>query len=304
MLKKKKIVSIIKEKKFYISLGVGIAAIFGIFSLNFIPATKNNNLVDLNEPSATDEPKEHSLSEINKPKEYVEMDNSTLEETNDEFDSILDNDALLEYDAEARLEGSIDTQDNPETTDEPAETVKPGKKKAKGNSAVTNSNQEQASQDSESDTVAVLNSDTKPLSNLKFDEEKGLLWPVNGNVILNYNAEGIVYFPTLAQYKSNPAIVIEAEVGTKVLCSTDCEVTNITNDDETGLTITTSIGNNYEVTYGQLKDITVEKGDIVKEGEVLGYVAEPTKYYVVEGSNLYYQVTEKEESVNPLLLLR
>ena len=41
-----------------------------------------------------------------------------------------------------------------------------------------------------------------------------------------------------------------------------------------------------------------------KEGDTIGKVAKPTKYYSEEGSNLYFQVMEKDKSVDPLLLLR
>ena len=53
-----------------------------------------------------------------------------------------------------------------------------------------------------------------------------------------------------------------------------------------------------------MKDVTVAEGDSVSEGQVIGKIAKPTKYYSVEGANLYYQVKQKEETVNPLVFLR
>ena len=40
---------------------------------------------------------------------------------------------------------------------------------------------------------------------LHFSEE--LLWPMEGNVIINYSMDSTVYFPTLDQYKYNPAVI-------------------------------------------------------------------------------------------------
>lgn len=55
----------------------------------------------------------------------------------------------------------------------------------------------------------------------------------------------------------------------------------------TGCTVTVDLGDGYEAVYGQLKELNFAKGDYVEAGHVLGYVGEPTKYFTVEGSNLY-----------------
>jgi murein DD-endopeptidase MepM/ murein hydrolase activator NlpD len=114
----------------------------------------------------------------------------------------------------------------------------------------------------------------------------------------------VIYFETLEQFKTNPAIIIDAEVGTEVLSAARGKITSITNEDETGITVTASIGNGYSLVYGQLEDVTVEVGDIIEEGKAIGKVAKPTKYYSVEGSNLYFQVLKDEETMNPMALLR
>ncbi len=139
---------------------------------------------------------------------------------------------------------------------------------------------------------------------LHFDQETGLLWPVKGDILIDYSAEKVVFFPTLSQYKTNPALVIASKEGESVKASAAGVVKKIENNDETGTTLTVAIGDDFQVVYGQLKDLTVKKGDEVSEGQVLGKIAKPTKYYTVEGANLYYQVKQKGETVNPLVLLR
>ena len=136
-----------------------------------------------------------------------------------------------------------------------------------------------------------------------FNEEKGLTWPVKGDVLMKFSQSNNIYFKTLAQYKSNPAIEISADEGTKVIASAAGTVTEISKDDITETMITTDIGSNYKVTYGQLTNLKVKKGDEVKEGQLLGMVAAPTKYFSEEGSNLFFQVKENGKAVDPLLLL-
>ena len=95
-----------------------------------------------------------------------------------------------------------------------------------------------------------------------------------------------------------------SKVGEDVKASAAGIVKRIEKNDETGTTVTMAIGDDFKVIYGQLKDVTVSKGDEVSEGQVIGKIAKPTKYYSVEGANLYYQVKQKGETINPLVLLR
>lgn len=154
-------------------------------------------------------------------------------------------------------------------------------------------------------TPDTVETDARPVQNkLHFDQETGLLWPVDGKVLMDYSADKVVYFKTLAQYRTNPALLISASKGDEVKASADGVVTSIITSEETGRTLTMDIGDDFSVTYGQLTDIAVQKGDHVSEGQVIGRVASPTKYYTVEGTNLYYQIKEKDETVNPMVLLR
>ena len=69
---------------------------------------------------------------------------------------------------------------------------------------------------------------------------------------------------------------------------------------QTGNTVTMDLGNGYEAVYGQLKEVPVQEGNYVEQGELVGYLSEPTKYYSVEGCNLYFQLLKDGEPVNPM----
>lgn len=55
-----------------------------------------------------------------------------------------------------------------------------------------------------------------------------------------------------------------------------------------------------EAVYGQLKELNFSVGDYVEAGHVIGYVSEPTKYYSVEGSNLYFELKKDGQPVDPV----
>ncbi len=127
-----------------------------------------------------------------------------------------------------------------------------------------------------------------------------MLWPMEGNVILNYSMDSTIYFATLDQYKYNPAVIIAGEVNNKVYSVAKGKVIGLSNNEETGCTMTVDLGDGYRAIYGQLKEPNFAVGDYVESGHVLGYVAEPTKYYSVEGSNLYFALQKDGQPVDPV----
>ncbi len=132
-----------------------------------------------------------------------------------------------------------------------------------------------------------------------FGEQDTLIWPANGDIILNYNMTNTIYFPSLNAYRCNPAIVIAAPEGAAVYAAGDGVVTAIYETRETGLTMEVALGNDYVLTYGQLKDLCFGVGNPVKRGDIIGSVAHPSPYYSVEGPNLFFKMTHEGHVVNP-----
>lgn len=135
---------------------------------------------------------------------------------------------------------------------------------------------------------------------LTFSEADSLIMPFAGNILINYSADKSVYFPTLQQYKCNPALVLEATLGEDVKAAAAGMVSRIYDDPMTGHTVVMNLGNGYELTYGQLQEVIVSEGTYVAEGEIFAQIAEPTRYYAVEGSNLYLKLTKDGVPVNPV----
>ena len=132
-----------------------------------------------------------------------------------------------------------------------------------------------------------------------YNGQDKLPWPVTGNVIIPYSMDTTVYFETLDQYQCNPAIYIKAEKGTDVKAVYGGNVTNVQKNDRYGNMIIVDIGNGYKTFYGQLENVTLKKGDTVKTGDVIGKIAEPTDYFTLEGSHLYFKMTFKGKEINP-----
>lgn len=139
---------------------------------------------------------------------------------------------------------------------------------------------------------------------LHFAEADGLLRPLEGETLLPFSMDSSIYFSTLDQYKYNPALMLQAEEGTVVAACAEGKVIDIFEDAEIGHAVTMELGDGYELTYGQLKEINVALGSYVNPGETVGEVAAPTKYFSVEGANLYLKLTADGIPVNPEGLFR
>lgn len=271
-MRQDKISKVLKSKGFYLSLLTGVLAVVVVCFVYFNTNTgnkQNNNLTDLNNNNVA----QSSEKPSDKPKG---TDNANVAKTTPKPDdgqqaNANNNDSLLEND--------IYKDPSKEETDK--ESVK------------------------KDDSVAASTNKTKAL---KLDYTgSDFAWPVSGkdsDVIIDYDVESPVLFATLKQYKCSDAIVIKSEVGTKVKSATNAKVLSIKENEETGKTVTVDLGNGYNLVYGQLKNVKVEKGDYVKAGAVIGEIAEPTMYYVVEGPNLYFKMTLNEQTVNPMYYLQ
>ncbi len=134
---------------------------------------------------------------------------------------------------------------------------------------------------------------------LAFSEADSLMMPLAGNILIDYSMDKSVYFPSLQEYTVNPGLVIGAPEGASVKAAADGMVSRIYDDVKTGKTVVMNLGNGYELTYGQLQEVTVSEGTYVPEGEVFAQVASPTRYYSVEGSNLYLKLTKDGVPVDP-----
>lgn len=140
---------------------------------------------------------------------------------------------------------------------------------------------------------------TDPLDAYSFGKSSVLMWPIAGEIVMNYSMDSTVLHKTLGTYKTNPAISIAATIGTNVGAAASGIVQSIYESEETGTTMVIAVGDGYTTTYGLLDNLSVKEGDAVAAGQVLGTVGAPTAYYVEEGPNVYFSVSKDGEAVDP-----
>ncbi len=250
------------------------AAVVGanILSSNTTKDDNNSNLVDLNElPDNVDQTQEESKVNTSAA-DNIQADNYSSEHFG--MDNVMD----------ATDEVKVEEQETNQT-------------------AVNDAAAQEQAEETKDDEVAQTTTKSSSTKALNFQAESKMSWPIAGNVLINYSMDSTVYFATLNQYKYNAALIIQGDVNSKVASAADGIVEEIYTDEETGISLKVDLGNGYKAIYGQLKEITVKQGDTVSKGSIIGYVSEPTKYYSIEGSNLFFKVTKDDTPVNPLNFL-
>ena len=123
--------------------------------------------------------------------------------------------------------------------------------------------------------------------------------PVSGEILIGYSMESSVYFATLDQYKHHPGIVYKAMEGESVNACNAGRVIDIREDAQHGQMLELDLGDGIHAIYGQLGEIEVPVGAEVAPGMKIAGVAKPTKYFSVEGTNLYFELTQDGKSIDP-----
>lgn len=169
---------------------------------------------------------------------------------------------------------------------------------AKDAAAAENESAEVAEDEPEADTEEAEMAGN--VLNAGYSSENAMSWPVRGEVIMDYSMDKTIYYPTLQEYKCNPSILIQSEEGTDVAAAFSGTVADVYHDAQLGTVVEMSLGNGYEAYYGQLENVDVAVGDTVRQGQIIGTVSTPTRFYSIEGSHLNFRVTRDGEPVDPL----
>ena len=280
-MKRKRVLSYIRRRKYYLSL---LGSLVVVAIALFIVYTGQNNSIE-------------EIANLNE----VEPEGDLVE--NAITDHLVENEPLVEID-KPQKEITIATEKVVGEKD-PSASVPVEEEIGEGSTEDVTANEarettEEVARDEEiKEEIVPVIKIQQP--NISFDATSKLSMPLNGEVILEYNEEVPAYFQTLDQYKINKSLLIQADVGTEVKAVADGVVEKIENTKDKGFLVTVYHGNGYKSVYGQLSDdLNVQDGDVITEGKIIGYVDEPTSYYLLEGSHLYYQFLENEEPINPM----
>lgn len=126
------------------------------------------------------------------------------------------------------------------------------------------------------------------------------LWPVSGELERNYTIDALAYDVTMADWRTHDGIDIAVEAGAVVRSAADGIVESVEQDDLYGTTVTIAHNGGIKTVYSNLEGTpTVQAGDEVKAGDVIGSVGDTAICEIGEPSHLHFSMSRNGESLNP-----
>lgn len=125
-------------------------------------------------------------------------------------------------------------------------------------------------------------------------------WPVNGEIIRDYSLEVVAYDETMGDWRTHEGLDLSAPLGTQVLAVADGTVSAIYADPLMGQTVVIAHDGGVNSLYANLTTMpTVEVGDTVTTGMVIGSVGKTAIAEGEKASHLHFEMTEAGVSVDP-----
>ena len=148
--------------------------------------------------------------------------------------------------------------------------------------------------DKPNDTPTEKPDDTPTATVIVFD------MPVNGTIIKEYVAAGVVYNQTLGVYTGHKAIDFAAEEGALVSACYDGVIESITSGKLEGTTLTIDHGNGLKTIYNSIEvDENISVGNRISKGDTIGTVSTNNRKEFKDGAHLHFEVLENGVKINP-----
>ena len=125
-------------------------------------------------------------------------------------------------------------------------------------------------------------------------------WPVKGEVIGAFSLEVLAYDETMGDWRTHQGMDLAAPLGAQVLAVADGTVSRIYADPLMGTTVVIAHEGGVESVYSNLAQLpTVEVGDAVTTGMVIGSVGRSAVAESQKAAHLHFEMTEAGASVDP-----
>ena len=141
---------------------------------------------------------------------------------------------------------------------------------------------------------------TQPVERPEPSTVSSLVKPVAAEVCVGY---GWTFSTTHDDWRFHTGLDYKAPVGTPVRAAAQGTVERVSEDLALGVQVVLAHGGDLETCYMGLADVTLDAGDAVEMGQVIGQIGEPGLSEVADGPHLHFEVRRNGESVDPMSLL-
>lgn len=139
----------------------------------------------------------------------------------------------------------------------------------------------------------------EPKKELSFEK------PVEGEIIVGFAKDSLVYSNTLQEWMTHKGIDIKADKTTVVKAAEAGVVKSIKNDPRYGLTIIIEHENGYKTIYSSLLSAEfVVEGEKVEKGQTIGTIGSSAIFESAEEPHLHFELIKDNEYLDPTIYLK
>ncbi len=162
------------------------------------------------------------------------------------------------------------------------------------------------------DSLPEVETNTQPETEVKEPEPeaevggKDYIMPVKSDeVSVKFSLETPVYSKTLGDWRVHDGVDFSAGTGAEVVAVNDGVVEDIIHHDLMGVTVIIKHGDGKKSTYSNLEDsVTLENGQIINQGDVVGRVGATAVYEIADGPHLHFEMSDNGKKIDPLSVIK
>ena len=126
----------------------------------------------------------------------------------------------------------------------------------------------------------------------------------NYELTKDFSSTNLKYNTTLKQWEAHKAVDLKAEEGSPVFSVLSGKVESVKNDYLKGTIVTVLHDDGFKTVYASLKqDVLVDVGNMLSQGDVIGYVSTSAKGEISDGSHLHFEMYKDGKIVDPNLFI-
>ena len=138
-----------------------------------------------------------------------------------------------------------------------------------------------------------------------FQNKDSFIVPLSGNIERDFSHDKLIYSKTLDEWRVHKGIDISAKEGACVKAVLDGYVEEIKNDEEYGMSVSIRHSKNLVSLYKSLSnDVLVLPNQIIKQGDIIGFVGNTSKIEDSIGSHLHFEMINKNKLVDPKIYIQ
>jgi murein DD-endopeptidase MepM/ murein hydrolase activator NlpD len=123
-----------------------------------------------------------------------------------------------------------------------------------------------------------------------------LTWPVTGEIVLDY---GLGYSKAYGDYRFNPGLNLASQENVQVKAAASGKVLAVEENLLYNKYLVIEHPGGFTTLYGNLAQVGAAIGDQVEKGALVGKVGQPGYHSLGIGVNLFFQVKQGEQTVDP-----